>query len=173
MTKLGGLTGKLGGLTGMIWAFALLTGSQAQAELAPLKQTAAPGSGARLASQSAEAEIAGDHDKALRLADEAIKADPNEAWGYYDRGDALGALRRVDDAVAAFHEAERRFPEADLWGKSVAIWGQANVLGQAGRCQEAVPLYERYASSVENVDKDAASLARQFAKRCTPRPAGH
>jgi tetratricopeptide (TPR) repeat protein len=129
------------------------------------------GARSKLASQSAEAELAGDHDKALRFADDAIKADAKNPWAQYDRGDALGALKRADEAIAAFHEAEVRYAETEVWGKSIAIWGQANVLSQAGRCQEAAPIFERYASLVEGVDKGAAEFARQSAKHCTPRAA--
>jgi tetratricopeptide (TPR) repeat protein len=167
------MTTRILGIVGLASALSALTGLRAQAQLAPRQQSAAPTAGDRLASESAEAELAGDHDKALRLADEAIKTEPKNPWAYYDRGDALGALHRPDEAIAAFHEAEDRYSEADLWGKSIAIWGQANVLTQAGRCQEASPIFERYASLIERVDKGAAELARQFAKRCTPRIAIH
>ena len=95
------------------------------AQLHPPQQTQAPGPAVKLTTQSTEAEIAGDHARALALADDAIKADPNDPWGHYDRGDALMTSHRTDEAVAAFHEAERRFPDSDTWGRSVAIWGQA------------------------------------------------
>ena len=91
-------------------------------------------------------------------------------WGYYDRGDALMTSHRADEAVAAFREAERRFQESDIWGRSVAIWGQANVFGQEGRCQDAAPIYERYAVFVEKVDQGAGAFARQYGMHCTPRP---
>jgi predicted Zn-dependent protease len=146
---------------------------RAHAQLAPLKQTAPPTAADKLASESVEAELAGDHDKALRLADEAIKTDAKNPWAHYDRGDALGALHRPDDAIAAFHDAERRFSEAEIWGKSIAIWGQANVLVQAGRCQDAGPVLDRYAALVEKVDTGAAEFGRRFAKQCTTRPAAH
>jgi len=153
-------------------AFSSVVGSSARAQLAPLQQSAPPTKADELATQSAEAELAGDHDKALRLADDAIKADPKNPWAYYDRGDALGALRRTDEAVVAFHDSERRYSEAEVWGKSIAIWGQANALGQAGRCEEASPVFERYAVLVEAVDKGAAQLARQYAKHCVTRLPG-
>jgi tetratricopeptide (TPR) repeat protein len=161
------------GLMTLISAASASAGPRAVAQLAPLQQSTPPTAGDRLASQSAEAELAGDHDKALRLADEASKADPKNPWAYYDRGDALAALRRPDEAIAAFHEAEQRYSEAEVWGKSIAIWGQANVLSRASRCQEAAPIFERYASLVERVDKGAAELARQHAKQCTSRPVAH
>ena len=126
----------------------------------------------KLTTESVKADIAGDHEKALRLADEAIKADANDPWGYYNRGGALLSLKKVDEAVSAFHDAERRFPETDPWGKSVAIWGQANALAQAGRCQEAGTHYERFAVFVEKIDPSAAGQGRMVAKQCvTPAPA--
>lgn len=153
-------------VVGALFGFA---GARAHGQLAALQQSVPPSAGDKLASESAEAELVGDHDKALRLADDAIKTDPKNPWAFYDRGDALGALHRTDDAIVAFHEAERRYSETEVWGKSIAIWGQANVLSQLGRCDEASPIFERYASLVETVDKSGAEVARQYAKRCSPR----
>ena len=167
------MTMKIVGGAGFLSAVFVLAGTHAHAQFGPLQQSAPPSGGDKLASESAEAELAGDHDKALRLADDAIKTDPKNPWAYYSRGDALGALHKVDDALVAFREAERRYSELEVWGKSIAIWGQANVLDQAGRCQDASPIFERYASLAETVNKGAAELARQYAKQCTPRPAAH
>jgi tetratricopeptide (TPR) repeat protein len=154
-------------LVGALIAFA---GSSTQAQLAPRQQSTPPTAADNRASESAEAELAGDHDKALRLADDAIKSDPKNPWAYYNRGDALGALHRPDEAIAALENAEQRFSAAELWGKSIASWGKANVSYQLGRCQNAAPIFERYASLVEQVDKGAADVARQAAKHCTPAP---
>jgi len=164
---------KIVGVAGFLSAVSIIAGTPAYAQLGPLQQSAPPTGGDKLASQSAEAELAGDHDKALRLADDGIKTDPKNPWAYYSRGDALGALHKPDDAIVAFREAERLFSEAQVWGKSIAIWGQANVLYQAARCQDASPIFERYAILVATVDKGAAELARQYAKRCTPKAAVH
>ena len=147
-----------------VWAVA------ARAEMEVPKQTAAPGAAAKATSESASAEIAGDHAKALSHAEEAIKADPSDPWGYYDKADALARSGRIDDGVAAFREAERRWPIADVWGKSVAIWGQADVLNKAGRCGDAAPIYERYAAFIEKTDADAAAMARTYAKHCANKP---
>ena len=154
-------------------ALTILAGPRSQAQLAPLKQTVAPGTADGLASQSVQAELAGDHPKALQLAEDAIKSDPRNPWGRYAKGDALGSLQRIDDAASAFREAEQHFSDAEMWGKSIAIWGQANAFFQVGRCQDASPLYERYASFVEKVDAEAAALARRFEKSCISRPAPH
>jgi tetratricopeptide (TPR) repeat protein len=134
--------------------------------LAPLQQLTAPSTADKLASQSAQAQVAGDHEKALQLANEAIKADSKEPWGHYTRGDALGSLHRVDDAVEAFRQAEQRFSPADSWGRSVAIWAQANAFMQVGRFQEASATFERYIAFLERVDKDAAMLARRYEEYC-------
>jgi tetratricopeptide (TPR) repeat protein len=138
-------------------------------ELKPPTKGGGKPSDSKLATESVKADIAGDHEKALRLADDAIKADSTDPWGYYNRGDALVSLKKVDDAVAAFHDAERRFPETDPWGKSVAIWGQANAFAQAGRCQEASSHYERFALFVEQLDPSAAGQGRKVAKQCVSR----
>lgn len=152
--------------------FAMITvGANAKAELSPLKQSVPPSTADTLAGQSAAAEIGGDYEKALQLADKAIKADPKEAWSYYVRGAALASLRRVDEAVVAFRQSEQLFPTADGWGKSVAIWGGANVLRQAGRCQDASAILERYASFVEQLDVEAAAFAHKTEKDCVP-PSG-
>jgi tetratricopeptide (TPR) repeat protein len=161
------------GIASLLSALTVLIGSHAHAQLAPLKQSIAPSAADLLASQSAAAQMAGDHEKALQLADGAIKADSKEAWGYYDRGDALASLHRLDDALTAFRQAEQRFAVADSWGKSVAIWGEANVFRQAGRCKDASPIFEQYASFVERLDTDAAALARKCGTECVPASTPH
>jgi tetratricopeptide (TPR) repeat protein len=96
-------------------------------------------------------------------------AQLDPAWEYYRRGDELVISRRFDEAVASYREAELRLPETALWGKSVAIWGQANALREAGRCAEAAPIYERYAAFVEARDPEAAALGRRYSKKpCVP-----
>lgn len=154
-------------------ALALIAGSRAHAQLAPLQQSAAPSAADGLTSQSVQAELAGDHAKALQLADDAIKSDAKNPWARYAKGDALGSLQRTDDAASSFREAEQHFSDAEMWGKSIAIWGQANAFLQVGRCQDSSPLYERYASFVEKVDPEAAALARRFEKSCITRAATH
>lgn len=124
---------------------------------------------AALENDSAGAEIGGDHARALVLADEAIRTDPRDGWGYYLRADALVSLNRLDAALASFRDAEQRFPDSDPWGKSVAIWGQGNAYEGLGRCADAAPIYERYAAFVERFDPEAAAYARTRAKKpCTP-----
>jgi tetratricopeptide (TPR) repeat protein len=155
---------------GMALAIAGTTSSEAHAQLRPPLQTEAPPPSSPLTTASVEAAGAGDFAKALSLADEAISKDAKDPWGYFNRGGALRALHRTDEAVSAFNDAEARMPAADLWGRSVAIWGQADALSRDGRCRDAAAVYERYAVTVEKVDRGAAALARQYAQHCTPRP---
>src|SRR4051812_19367190 len=86
----------------LILGVVLLAAGNARAQLRPLHQAAAPNLNHALTTHSAQAELAGDHAKALQLADQAIKTDPRDPWGYFDRGDALESLNRIDDAVLAY-----------------------------------------------------------------------
>jgi tetratricopeptide (TPR) repeat protein len=156
-------------ITVLASALTVFAGARSHAQLAPLNQSVAPRAADDLASQSVETELAGDHTQALKLADDAIKTDPNNPWGRYAKGSALGSLQRTDDAAASFREAEQHFSNVEIWGKSIAIWGQANAFLQVGRCQEASSLYDRYATFVEKVDQEAAALGRRFEKSCVPR----
>ncbi len=153
----------------------LLFASPAAAQLSP-----PPQSGVRapselradgLTTRSIDAEVAGDHRGALAFADEAIRASQGDPWGHYVRADALVSLGRTDQALAAYRAAESAFSEDDPWGKSLAIWGQANALQNVGRCQDASPLYQRYAGFVADRDEAAAGLAKKYAARtCQPPP---
>jgi tetratricopeptide (TPR) repeat protein len=117
-----------------------------------------------------KAEIAGDAEDALKWAGAAIEANPNDPWGYYDRADALVQLKRTDEAVSSFREAEKHFSnERERWGRSIAIYGQAHALAEVGRCDEARSAYERYATTVEKADAPAADMARRYSKECVGR----
>lgn len=87
------------------------------------------------------------------------------AFDFYRRGDALLRERRYGDAVASYRQAEAQLPASNVWGRSIAIWGQANALAEAGRCDEAAPIYLRYAQYVQSSDPRAAAMGRSFARR--------
>src|SRR5581483_9080615 len=89
-----------------IITMALSAYAEAQLE-APHRAGVDPGSerSAQLASRAAEAEVAGNHALALKLADEGIRADANDPWPYYNRACALAGLKRVDEAVASYQQA--------------------------------------------------------------------
>ncbi|HEY2901212.1 MAG TPA: tetratricopeptide repeat protein [Polyangia bacterium] len=123
---------------------------------------------ANLVTAAAKAEMIGNASEGLRLADAAIKADPDDGWGYYDRGEALQALGQTDGAISAYREAEKHFPN-EVWSKSIPLYGEANALAVAGRCDEARVAFERYASFVESADPRSAELGRRYAKDCRAR----
>jgi predicted Zn-dependent protease len=148
-----------------------VTAGVASAQLAAPHQSVDPGSSRSraLSSSSAEALVAGRPADALRMADQAVAADPSNPWSHYDRGAALTELGRTDDAVASFDAAQRSFSTADAWGKSIAMYGRADALSRAGRCTAARASYENYATFIERVDPAAAGLARRYATNCVYR----
>jgi tetratricopeptide (TPR) repeat protein len=135
---------------------------------APLNVKAEPSSpqSARLSSRAASAEMRSDPQASLALAERAIKANPRDPWGYYDKGAALGRLGNVDGALKAFASAEERFALGDQWGRSVAIYGRAHALAEAKRCDEARPEFARYASLIRERDSKSAGLAMRYATDC-------
>jgi tetratricopeptide (TPR) repeat protein len=157
-----------------IWVTVLglgMTASVAHAQLAPPRQAVDEGSSRsrELASRASESLTRQQPAQALQMAEQAIAADALNPWGHYNRAAALADLGRVDAAVADFQAAERLFSTADAWGKSISMYGRANVLAQAGRCSEAGPAFEEYARYVERADAGAAALARRYATECKPR----
>jgi tetratricopeptide (TPR) repeat protein len=121
---------------------------------------------AALTSRAASAEMAGDPQAALKLADRAIAANPRDPWGYYDRAMALSRVGQLDRALESFVAAERRYAANDRWGKSVAIYGRAHALSEAGRCGEAKQTFGVYASLVREQDPRSANLATRYGAEC-------
>jgi tetratricopeptide (TPR) repeat protein len=119
-----------------------------------------------LGSRAATADIQGNPKQAVQLADQAIRADPRNPWPYYDKGMALAEMGETDGALAALDAATQHFTAADKWGKSVAMYGRAHTLSQAGRCAEAVQAFAEYASFVGKDDPQAADMARRYAIDC-------
>jgi len=121
---------------------------------------------AALTSRAASAEMAGDPQAALKLADKAIAANPRDPWGYYDRAMALSHVGQLDRALESFVAAEQRYAARDLWGRSVAIYGRAHALSEAGRCGEALQTFGVYASLVREQDPKSANLAMKYGDEC-------
>jgi tetratricopeptide (TPR) repeat protein len=121
-----------------------------------------------LTSRAATADMKGQPQQAVELANQAIRADARNPWPYYDKGMALAATGEIDGAIAALYAAEQRFAPTDRWGKSVAIYGRAHTFAQAGRCVEAVQAFSEYARFVEKDDPHAAQMARSYAVDCRP-----
>jgi tetratricopeptide (TPR) repeat protein len=121
---------------------------------------------AALTSRAASAEIAGNPQAALWLADRAIAVNPSGPWGYYDRAMALSRVGQLDRALESFVAAEQRYAAQDLWGRSVAIYGRAHALSEAGRCGEALQTFGVYASLVREQDPKSANLAMKYGDDC-------
>jgi tetratricopeptide (TPR) repeat protein len=119
-----------------------------------------------LATQAANAEMGGNPQAALALAARAIEADPRDPWPHYNKAVALARLGNIDDAVKSFGAAEQRFNIADIWGRSIAIYGGAHALATAGRCAEAKREYLRYAAFINERDPYSANMAVRYANDC-------
>jgi len=118
------------------------------------------------AEAAAESASRGAPGRSLDFGDRAVDADPSNPWAHYDRGVALHGLGRTDAAIAAYRAAEQRFENAGQWGKSIAIYGRARALDDAGRCAEARTAYVEYADFVRSSDPNAADMAITYAKEC-------
>jgi tetratricopeptide (TPR) repeat protein len=116
--------------------------------------------------QAARALVAGHSAEALIGADAAIRAAPRSAWAHYHRATALSDLRRYDDAVASYERAGTFFPKEDDWGRSVALWGRARTLREAGRCDEAKSAFNEYIALVAARDQEGANQAYGQAAAC-------
>jgi tetratricopeptide (TPR) repeat protein len=158
------------GIAVVVLGVALASGS-ARGQLAPPRQTVDSGSprSRDLSSQAGEALARKQPDQALQIAAQAATVDPTNPWAHYNRAAALSDLGHVDDAVAEFRVAQQAFSAQDAWGKSVAIYGRANALARAGRCSEARPVFEEYATYVARADPAAAQQARSYARECVER----
>jgi tetratricopeptide (TPR) repeat protein len=155
---------------GLVLGLALAGAGQVRAQAVP-PRGASPGwqQSRSLASQAASAEIKGNTADALALADQAIAADPSNAWAHYDRGAALARMGQTDQAVQAFSAAEQRFPVSNRWARSIAIWDRALALQQAGRCVQARAAFAEYATYVSSYDQKSAEMARKYAEDCVPK----
>jgi Flp pilus assembly protein TadD len=127
---------------------------------------------AQLSTRAATADMAGNPQQAVALADQAIRADPKDPWPYYNKAMALARVGEVDGALAAFVAAEQHFAPADRWGRSVAVFGRAHALAMAGRCTEAQQAFDEY-TALNPDDPNAAPLAERYSADCrasTPPP---
>jgi tetratricopeptide (TPR) repeat protein len=141
---------------------------------APRNVTVEPSNAASedFATRAANAEMSGNPQASLALAARAIEADPRDPWPHYDKAMALARLGNVDDAMKSFAAAEERFNVADIWGRSIAIYGGAHALATAGRCEEAKREYLRYAAFINERDPHSADMAVRYAATCrAPAPA--
>jgi tetratricopeptide (TPR) repeat protein len=134
----------------------------------PARTAAAPPSAASSVTAAAEALTRGESMEALTRADEALRADPKNAWAHYNRAAALAALNRVDEALTAYDTAAARFAASDKRGRSLALWGKSHLLYRTGRCQEASQAFTEYSKFVGSSDPQATQLAAHRASTCRP-----
>jgi len=120
----------------------------------------------RMSGHAGSALASGGSAQAAILAEQALDKDGFNPWAHYRRAAALSEQHRTDEAVAEYKVAEEAFAGVDERGRSLAIYGRAFTLDQAGRCGEARPAYEQYARLVEKRDAKGAAQARQYAERC-------
>jgi tetratricopeptide (TPR) repeat protein len=153
------------GLLGIGLSAAVAWSEPAQAPANVKVEPATPKS-AKLTTRAASAEMGGDPQAALKLAQRAIAADQGNPWGYYDKGSALARLGQTDEALLAFSAAEQRYALSDQWGRSIAIYGRAHALGEARRCDEARREFARYAGLIRERDAKSADLAMRYATDC-------
>jgi tetratricopeptide (TPR) repeat protein len=118
------------------------------------------------ATRAASAQMGGNPAVALEYAARAVAADPRDPWAHYDKAAALSRLGNIDDALRSFRAAEERFNVADIWGRSIAIYGAAHALSQAGHCEEAKAEFLRYAAFVRERDPRSADMAMRYAADC-------
>ena len=107
----------------------------------------------------------GDLPRALGEAEEALRLDPKSVEGQVARGLALGALRREEDAAAAFREALRLSPDdAD------ALFYLGTVELRAGREEAAVRILTRLVEKAPDYPGAQATLdlARRQAAPAAP-----
>lgn len=122
---------------------------------------------AELSSRAATAEMKGDPQDSLKLANQAIRADAKDPWPYYDKGMALARVGETNGALAALLAAEQHFSPSDCWGRLVAVFGRAHTLAEAGRCDEARAAFQEYMSLVRG-DAEAVALASRYSRDCRP-----
>lgn len=163
-----GRFGRLGWLAAFGLTLLAAQGARAEALQAPKNVNAEVGNrqSSDLASRAAAADMQGNPQQAVELANQGIRADPRNPWPYYDKGMALAEMGQTDAAIAALYAAEQRFQPSDRWGRSVAIYGRAHALSQAGRCTESVQAFAEYANFVAKDEPQSAALARRYAMDC-------
>src|SRR4051794_32725132 len=122
---------------------------------------------AELSSRAATADMKGNPQDALKLADQGIRTNAKDPWPYYDKGMALARLGEINGALAALLASEQHFAPGDRWGRSVAVFGRAHTLAEAGRCDEARAAFQEY-MSVARGDPDAVALASRYSRDCRP-----
>jgi tetratricopeptide (TPR) repeat protein len=115
-----------------------------------------PASTEQASTDAVRAMIAADYAGALAIAERGLLRNPQDPWLLYDRGAALAALGRFDEALETLLRAEGHF--ATLHDRSLPVYRRALILEARGRCAEASLELSNYALLVRD---DAPELARE------------
>ena len=113
----------------------------------------------------AQALLDGEYERTLTLANEAIKANPSDAWPYYNRACAYIGLGKTKEALAGFKEAATHFGSNE-YGKVICAYGRARALVAVGRCDEANQAYREFAEMVGTTNEASSEMALTYAKDC-------
>jgi len=144
----------------------VMVASVGVAYAAPPQTGVKPVAKASSVTAAAEALSRGETLEALTRADEALRADPKNAWAHYNRAAALAGLNRIEEAVAAYDQAAGAFAASDKRGKSLALWGKAHALYRSGRCEQASTAFADYTMAVGASDPQSVELASHRATTC-------
>jgi hypothetical protein len=141
--------------------------ARAQTRTTVIKEGDAPAThSTKMSGHAGSALASGAAAEAAVLAEQAMTKDGANGWAHYRRAAALSELHRTDEAVTEYKAAEHDFGDSDRRGRSLAIYGRAHALAEAGRCGEARPVFEEYARFVEKGDPKSADQARAYAQSC-------
>jgi tetratricopeptide (TPR) repeat protein len=132
------------------------------------KPTAPPPPDTPVLAEMGSALASGEYAQVLAYGDKLAISPTRSPWIDYNLGSAFTGLGRTDEAVSAFRRAEAEFGDdpTNRWGRSVAIWGRARALENAGRCHEAFQAFDEYGALVGASDPAAARLAKTYARNC-------
>ncbi|MEO6269366.1 MAG: tetratricopeptide repeat protein [Lautropia sp.] len=153
-----------------VLCLALAGGGWAQA---PLQSSLAP-TGQTRPQDSAQAALrAGNPQRALDIADTALKTFPTDAQFRFIRGMALNALNRLPAAEAEFAALTREFPELPEPYNNLAVVraAQGNLDQARQALEDAIRAVPNYAVAYENLGDIHAQLAArsyQAAQRLDP-----
>jgi tetratricopeptide (TPR) repeat protein len=138
----------------------LLAGADVRAQ-APLQSSLAPAELTRPQDSAQAALRAGNPQRALEIADTALKTFAHDAQLRFIRAVALNALNRLPEAEAAFADLTREFPELpEPYNNLAVVRAAQGKLDQArAALEDAIRAVPGYAVAHENLGDIYAQLA--------------
>lgn len=144
----------------VILILSLLAGGPARAQ-APLQSSLAPAQQTRPQDSAQAALKAGNPQRALEIAETALKTLPNEAQLRFVRAVALNLLNRLPEAETAFANLTQEFPELpEPYNNLAVVRAAQGKLDQArAALEDAIRAVPGYAVAHENLGDIYAQLA--------------